>query len=84
MNARLLSRLRRLEDQKGLDSTCAFRLGVLKRLPEDYVGERHVVTVEGGSPSPDDSGWCEFEERPGPAPPAPTMVSRGFTLLRMR
>jgi hypothetical protein len=36
------SRLKRLEAQPGLRPHCALRWGVLKRLPEDYVGERHV------------------------------------------
>jgi hypothetical protein len=42
---------------------------VLKRLPEDYVGERHVVIVEREPLSSSNTGLCEFEERPGPAPP---------------
>jgi hypothetical protein len=42
--------------------------GWIRPVPKDYVGERHVVTVKvspGGSPY---LKWCEFEERPGPAP----------------
>jgi hypothetical protein len=43
--------------------------GNLKTLPKDYVGERHVVIVKrepaGASGNFE---WCEFEERPGPAP----------------
>ena len=43
-----------------------FRSGYLKTLPADYVGERHVVIVKR---EPSGNGeWCEFEERPGPAP----------------
>jgi len=42
------------------------RCGYLKTLPTDYVGERHVVIV---NRKPSGKGeWCEFEERPGPAP----------------
>jgi hypothetical protein len=42
------------------------RCGYLKTLPTDYVGERHVVIVKR---KPSGKGeWCEFEERPGPAP----------------
>ena len=45
------------------------RSGYLKTLPADYVGERHVVIVKrepaGASGNFE---WCEFEERPGPAP----------------
>jgi hypothetical protein len=44
-----------------------FRTGYLKTLPTEYVGERHVVIVKR---EPSGNGeWCEFEERPGPAPP---------------
>ena len=44
-------------------------VGYLKTLPADYVGERHVVIVKrepSGATGQDE--WCEFEERPGPAP----------------
>jgi hypothetical protein len=51
----------------GVGPPCAFRWGVLKRLPDDYVGERHIVVVEIEGTS--DTGWCEFEERPGSPPP---------------
>ena len=46
-----------------------FRSGYLKTLPADYVGERHVVIVKrepAGATGQNE--WCEFEERPGPAP----------------
>ena len=42
---------------------------ISKTLPADYVGERHVVIVKrepAGAPGKFE--WCEFEERPGPAP----------------
>jgi hypothetical protein len=65
----MLSRLKRLEAQPGLRPRCALRWGVLKRLPEDYVGERHVVIVESEPPASSHGGQCEFEERPGPPPP---------------
>ena len=45
------------------------RCGYLTRLPEDFTGERHIVTVQrepSGSPHEE---WFQFEERPGPAPP---------------
>ena len=42
------------------------RSGYLKTLPTDYVGERHVVIVK--QESSGNGEWCEFEERPGPAP----------------
>jgi hypothetical protein len=69
MNVRLLSRLKRLETQPELRPPCGFRWGLLKRLLEDYVGERHVVIVERELPSSSNTGQCVFEERPGPAPP---------------
>ena len=37
---------------------------VVKELPPDFVGERHIAILREG---PD--GHCEFEERPGPEPP---------------
>ena len=45
-----------------------FRSGVLKTLPKDYVGERHVVIVKREPTGAPNGEWCEFEERPGPAP----------------
>ena len=47
------------------------RFGNLRRLPEDYRGERHRKIVKH---LPDRNGqeWVEFEEVPGPAPRAPT------------
>ena len=46
------------------------RFGHLRRLPEDYKGERHRKIVKH---LPDRNGqeWVEFEEVPGPAPSAP-------------
>jgi hypothetical protein len=46
------------------------RIGDLRRLPEDYRGERHRKIVKH---LPDRNGqeWVEFEEVPGPAPSAP-------------
>jgi hypothetical protein len=40
-----------------------WQMGYYQKLPPDYVGERHTVTV---SRLPD--GKYEWEERPGPAP----------------
>ena len=40
----------------------------LKTLPKDYVGERHVVIVKREPSGAPGNEWCEFEERPGPAP----------------
>ena len=66
MRAALRSRLKRLEVVVEPTKPQLFRSGYLKTLPADYVGERHVVIVKR---EPSGNGeWCEFEERPGPAP----------------
>jgi hypothetical protein len=69
MKARMWSRLNRLESHPGLRPPLAFRIGLLKRLPQDYVGERHVVIVEREPFSSFHTVQCEFQERPGPPPP---------------
>ena len=69
MRAALRSRLERLEVTAEPKKPQLFRSGYLKTLPADYVGERHVVIVKrepAGATGQDE--WCEFEERPGPAP----------------
>ena len=66
MRAALRSRLERLEVRVEPKRPHFFRSGYLKTLSPDYVGERHVVIVKR---EPSGNGeWCEFEERPGPAP----------------
>jgi hypothetical protein len=70
MRAALRSRLERLEVVVAPKKPQRFRSGVLKTLPKEYVGERHVAIVKrepSGATGHDE--WCEFEERPGPAPP---------------
>ena len=54
MRANLLSRLKRLEARSEEVRQSIMLVGVLRRLPRDHVGERHIVG---------------FEERPGPEPP---------------
>ena len=69
MRAALRSRLERLEVRAEPKKPHFFRSGYLKTLPADYVGERHVVIVKrepAGATGQNE--WCEFEERPGPAP----------------
>ena len=69
MRAALRSRLERLEVRVEPKKPQFFRSGYLKTLPADYVGERHVVTVKRKpAEAPGEVEWCEFEERPGPAP----------------
>jgi hypothetical protein len=69
MRAALHSRLERLEVGVEPKKPQLFRSGYLKTLPADYVGERHVVIVKREPSGALGKGeWCEFEERPGPAP----------------
>src|ERR1039457_3961560 len=66
MKAALRSRLERLEVRLEPKKPQLIRSGYLKTLPTDYVGERHVVIVNRKLSGKGE--WCEFEERPGPAP----------------
>ena len=69
MRAALRSRLERLEVRAEPKKPHFFRSGYLKTLPADYVGERHVVIVNRElAEATGQNEWCEFEERPGPAP----------------
>ena len=64
MKAALLKRLQRLEEVCGV--ACQppeFQVGYLKKLPAEYAGERHIVTVDR-----DPDGTYHWEERPGPEP----------------
>jgi hypothetical protein len=72
MKRSLLSRLQLLQEELTPDGweLPSLRIGLLRQLPPDFTGERHVALVrtcgmEG------DRQWCEFEERPGPRPPGP-------------
>ena len=69
MRAALRSRLERLEVRVESKKPHFFRSGYLNTLPADYVGDRHVVIVKREpAEAPGNVEWCEFEERPGPAP----------------
>ena len=76
----LLSRLERLEVQTAAFASCQtrFRLGYLRRLPEDYKGERHVVVAK-QLPSQNGQDWVEFEEVPGPEPLDPNPLPGAAT-----
>ena len=69
MKSSLRFRVERLEARMPAKKLGMLRTGYLTHLPEDFTGERHVVIVKQepveGSPG---HQWCEFEERPGPAP----------------
>ena len=68
MRAALRSRLERLEVRAEPNKPQFVRSGYLKTLPKDYVGERHVVIGKREPSGAPNGEWCEFEERPGPAP----------------
>ena len=67
MRGRLISRLERLEATTA-GRTVVYRYGCLKALPNDFIGARHVVIVKREPAAAPGNEWCEFEERPGPAP----------------
>ena len=68
MNRRLLTRLERLEATLAPHLVSLVRYGWLATLPADYVGERHIVTLNCEPTASPRFEWCEWEERPGPAP----------------
>ena len=68
MTTKLKSRLERLEAQTRQARRSIIKVGRLKRLPDDYVGQRHVVDVDREAPRAPNEETFEFEERPGPAP----------------
>ena len=45
-----------------------FRYGWLRRLPKDFIGEKHRVMVKRSPTGSSNVEWCEWEERPGPLP----------------
>ena len=68
MNKPLLARMKKLE-------ACVMpKVGPLlichaQRLPDDYMGERHLVLLS-RTPRIGGGELCEWEERPGPPPAA--------------
>jgi hypothetical protein len=65
----LQQRLSLLEAKLGpITNPITYHYGWVRPLPKDYVGERHVVTVKVSPTGSPYLKWCEFEERPGPAP----------------
>lgn len=61
--------MKRLKAQAKQASQSVIRIGIVKQLPYDFVGERHIAPVERGLSGTPGGGLCDFEERPGPAPP---------------
>ena len=79
---KLSARLAKLEARAEQAVPPIFRYGWVTPLPEDYIGDRHVVIVkreQGESPNIE---WCEFEERPGLGPEVDADGS--FTVLLTR
>jgi len=69
MRTNLLSRLERLEAQAQAAREEMIQIGPLKRLPDDFLGDRHVVVVKRYPSSTPNWETCDFEEQPGPEPP---------------
>ena len=67
MRSALLSRLKRLVTVRAVEENnrrLKVEFAYLKQLPREYSGPRHIVSV---SKRPE---WrCQYEERPGEAPP---------------
>jgi hypothetical protein len=66
MKTALLKRLKRLEEVRAIETQAPveFQRGYLKKLPQEYTGKRHVVTVGRAA-----DGKYRWEEQRG-APPA--------------
>ena len=77
----LLSRLEQLEVQTAASAQVQVRIGKLRRLPADYMGERHVIVAK-QLPSRNGPEWVEFEEIAGPDPNPPAeQWQRGLSTL---
>ena len=76
MSKSLRARLERLEAKVGIGRVPPNRYGYIKELPEDYVGESHLVIVS--SRMEGNIEWCEFEERPGPGPDLGMEIPPGY------
>jgi hypothetical protein len=81
MRAKLLCRLERLEAQAQDAREEMVEIGALKRLPADFLGDRHVVVTKRYQSSTPNWETCEFEERPGPSGPSAFSPSGTGTML---
>ena len=72
----LISRLERLEVRTAGSHRVIVRLGHLRRLPQDYKGERHTIIAK-HLPSRNGQEWVEFEEVAGPDPNPPQKLQPG-------
>jgi hypothetical protein len=71
-----VARLERLESRAIVLRPVKLRFGKLRRLGQEYKGERHVVIAK-HLPSQAGQEWVEFEEVPGPAPSPPHDLKLG-------
>ena len=76
MTRAILARLERLEAALAPMQVGTIWYGWLATLPADYVGERHTVLVKQEPTGSPHVKWCEWEERPRPAP---SVTTAGFT-----
>lgn len=60
----LLRRIEKLESVAGLRHGIRVRFGTLRRLPQDYEGERHIEFA-GWLSKPGEPEWVEYREVPG-------------------
>jgi hypothetical protein len=74
MTRALITRLARLESRtSSQECRVTVRFGHLKRLPPEYVGERHIIVAR-ELPNQGEHEWVEFEEMPGADPDSPEPV----------
>ena len=67
MNSSLLKRLDALDTKLSVRQVGVISYGWLNTL-RNYEGERHIVLVSREPAISPRIEWCEWEERPGPAP----------------
>jgi hypothetical protein len=70
MKVRLIARIGQMEriEARAAEKALKVQIGHLKRLPADYEGERHVITLDRYTAETGRLDRYEFEERTGPAP----------------
>ena len=61
----MLARLVRLEECRQQLVPRIFRYGWVRALPQEFIGERHLVIVKQRATANLNVEWCQFEERPG-------------------
>jgi hypothetical protein len=61
----LRSRLEKLEAQRCVTAPATTCSGIVVKLADDFVGERHIVMVSRRQTDLPHADWCVFEERPG-------------------